>query len=108
MNNDTTPKYVLAIYNCTYRFIYYALKSEDKALAFAEAAIKAMKAKSSFCWFVLLREDEPKYKRAAEYKAVARFYRMNPDASPADDCGEIDYGFAARDWRTPLGFHDII
>ncbi|MGN0885699.1 MAG: hypothetical protein ACI4RT_01750 [Candidatus Spyradenecus sp.] len=102
--DDPTPKYILAIdHTVDYKsgFTYYALKSEDKACALAEAAIKAMKAKSVYCWLLLIRKGKAT-KGAAEYKKVARFYPNRTD-NPADDCGTFDdpsTDFNGQGWGT--------
>ena len=103
--DDPTPKYVLAIdHTADYKsgLTYYALKSEDKAYALTEAAIKSMKAESVYCWILLVRKGKAK-KGAAEYTKVIRFYPNITAHKPSDDCGTFDDTSKddnGKDWGT--------
>lgn len=98
------PKYVLMIDHTTKHlednvfglhhlrldrgFTNYALKSEDKALALAEAAIKAMKSENVHCWMVYARNGKGNA-RGAEYAPIVRFF----PSGKVDLPGEIDWGY---------------
>ena len=63
--------------------------SEEEHFVFAEAAIKAMKEKDIFSWFILESKDD--VYAEYPYKTIARFFH---DA----ECGEIE----TLDWKDPI------
>lgn len=83
------PKYVLAIDHLTeYKdaFSYYALKSNTKAFALAEAALRATKAEKVYCWLLLIRSG----KDSKEYDKVIRFYPNDSAKHAYDRPGGFD------------------
>lgn len=83
------PKYVLAVDHLSgYKdaFSYYALKSNTKALALAEAAIRATKAEQVYCWLLLVRCS----KDSKEYDKVIRFYPNDFAKNARDRPGNFD------------------
>lgn len=94
--DDLAPKYVLAVTphsNDEPYYTYYALRSANKAEAFAEAATKSTKAKGVFSWTLLVRKGKAT-KGAAEYRKVVRFFPSMAE-DPAEKCGFFDYDFSA-------------
>ena len=91
-NNSKLTKYLLVIMHnsdSSRCYTFYSLKSRDKSFVFAEAAIKAMKEKDIFSWFILERKDDAYAE--FQYKTIARFFH---DA----ECGDIEY----LDWKDPI------
>lgn len=83
------PKYVLAVDHLSeYKdaFSYYALKSNTKAIALAEAAIRATKAEQVYCWLLLVRSS----KNSNEYDKVIRFYPNDSAKHAYDRPGTFD------------------
>lgn len=105
-NDDPAPKYILAVdHTADYKsgYTYYALKSKNKAFALAEAATKATKAESVFCWYLLARKGKAT-KGFAEYEKAVRFYPNRSARAAADDFGDFEEDFSTdfgrKDWGT--------
>ena len=96
---DKLTKYVVAIdHKSGYEkgFTYYPLKSKEKAIAFAEAATQAMKAKEVFCWTVLKRAGKvikvSQNVSVADYDKVRRFFPSGFSEKTSADLGGNKWG----------------
>ena len=96
---DKLTKYVVAIdHKSGYEksFSYYPLKSQEKALAFSEAAVKAMKANEVFCWIVLKSAGKvikvSKDVSIRDYDKVWRFFPSGFSEKISADLGGIRWG----------------
>lgn len=96
---DKLTKYVVAIdHKSGYEksFTYYPLKSKEKAIAFAEAAVRAMKAKEVFCWTVLKRAGKvikvSQNASVADYDKVRRFFPSGFSEKTSADFGGNKWG----------------
>ena len=96
---DKLTKYVVAIdHKSGYEkgFTYYPLKSKEKGIAFAEAAVKAMKAKEVFCWTVLKRSGKAikvsQNVSYGDYDKVRRFFPSGFSEKTSTDIGGNKWG----------------
>lgn len=90
--NSKLTKYLLVIMHNSDSdrcYTFYSLKSKDRNFVFAEAAIKAMKEKDIFSWFILESKDD--VYAEYPYKTIANFFH---DA----ECGKIEH----LDWKDPI------
>lgn len=98
-HTDKLTKYVVAIdHKSGYEkgFTYYPLKSKEKGIAFAEAAVKAMKAKEVFCWTVLKRSGKAikvsQNVSYGDYDKVRRFFPSGFSEKTSTDIGGNKWG----------------